>query len=364
MEMWSLFNSKKINEILNDVMSSDYEWTIWQTSTQGRIKYSAKLSSVQDSLTNFDLVQGDAQELKTTEAIFAHCSKRDIIFKRDKFSVEGQKVSFKTPVELKLREKRLSNRFNFKYQDFKLVIMEQNEEVLSRTLLDLSNDGLSFACSAQEALKHSVGDRMIVKHITDQDLGSGHDCEIVYNERFHGVEGLADRTNNNVIFRIGVKFTQALESVTYKSISSILEKKQEKSKGIITSGFNGVNDDDQQRILRKISEDNRALASNISDRIEEIDRLKFLTKQMKQQFWLEVNQELLSAALRLSSKELIYELLIDISDTMREEFLEKLDVAKPPSAINKAQDEICKFIKNKERTGEFVLDPKSFVQYV
>ncbi len=79
---------------------------------------------------------------------------------------------------------------------------------------------------------------------------------------------------------------------------------------------------------------------------------------------MEVNKDLLAAALRLSSKELIYDLLVEVTDTMREEFLFKLDQPKSTSAVNKAQDEVVKFIQAKEKAGELVLDPTAFEQYV
>ena len=191
-----------------------------------------------------------------------------------------------------------------------------------------------------------------------------HHCKIIYVTRFSLPEGVKDRTNSNELVKVGVDFLQSLESVTYKSISSIVDKKQARTKGLDVKGFNGLMDDEQSRILAKITEDNQALGSNIKDRIEELDSLRFMTNQMKQQFWLEVNQDLLAAALRLSSRELIYDLLIDVTDRIRDEFLEKLDVPKAPSAINKAQDSICEFIRGKVKSGEFVLSPTSFVKYI
>ena len=98
--------------------------------------------------------------------------------------------------------------------------------------------------------------------------------------------------------------------------------------------------------------------------MEDLDRLRYLTTEMKRNFLLDINHDLLAAALRLSSKELIFDLLSDVTDSMREEFLEKLDVAKPASAVNKAQDEICRLIHNKEKTGELILDPRSYIKYV
>src|SRR5690606_11128571 len=152
-----------------------------------------------------------------------------------------------------------------------------------------------------------------------------------------------DGEDRSSVVNIGVKFLEPLESVSYKSIASLISKKQTRMKGLDVKTFNGLNDEEQERILRKISEENRVLANNIRERIEQLDRLRYMTTQMKRQSLMDVNKDLLAAALRLSSIELIYDLLTEVTDTMREEFLFKLDQPKSASAVNKAQDEICKF---------------------
>jgi flagellar motor switch protein FliG len=98
--------------------------------------------------------------------------------------------------------------------------------------------------------------------------------------------------------------------------------------------------------------------------VEELDRLRYLTLEMKRDLLLSVNHDVLAAALRLSSKEMIMELLGELTESMREEFLEKLDVPKPALTINKAQDQVMKVVRDKEKNGEIVLDPQSFVKYV
>ena len=72
----------------------------------------------------------------------------------------------------------------------------------------------------------------------------------------------------------------------------------------------------------------------------------------------------MAIALRLSSKELIYDLFSEVTERMQEEFLEKLQNEKPASAVCKAQDEIVKVMREKEKNGEIVLDPRAFVTYV
>jgi len=368
MEMWSSFNTKKNMDLMRDSIPKREEWTLWQSSTQGRMKWTGVIVDCEEKITKLEITSGNIAEIRDLEPIFAHLPKKDIIFKRDKYQKSDSTLTFKTPTEIKIKERRSQQRFYFKYQDYKSVSFKykhsDKENIANYTLVDLSTSGLAYVITQAESLKFQVDQEIILTHITDQQLPSDHKAKIISINRFKLPEGLKDRTNASELTRIGVKYIESLESVTYKSIGSIIDKRQTKLKGIQTEGFNGLSDEEQLKILSKVREDNPALASNLIERIEELDHLRYLTNQMKQIFWTEVKKELLATALRLSSKELIFELLGEVTDNIKNEFLELINQPKPPAAINKAQDEICKYIREKEKAGEFVLDPTSFIKYV
>jgi flagellar motor switch protein FliG len=166
------------------------------------------------------------------------------------------------------------------------------------------------------------------------------------------------------LFIVCLIFDDQLNNISYKSISSIIEIKQRKSQGLDPSKYCGVDNNDQTRLLNKIEAGNKALANNLKDNIEYLDQLRYMTTQMKVEFLKDVNHDLLAVALRLSSKELVYELFSELTKNMQEEFLDKLQNERPASAICKAQDEIVKLVRAKEKSGEIVLDPKAFVTYV
>lgn len=366
MEMWSLFNSKTISEHLNVAIDKKLVWTLWQSSSQGRVKWQGMLISSDEKMTEMRITEGDIAEIWDQEPIFAHCPDLDIIFKRDKFNKLPTSLNFKTPSEIKLVEKRRVPRFRFKYQDYKVVSfkIKKVETSLSSTLVDLSTEGMAFVLTQKESLNFSVGTEILISHITDQELPKSHAGKVVSITRFQLPEGVRDRSNALELTRIGVQFTESLESVSYKSIASLIEKKQKSSKGLDVEGFNGLNDEELERIIAKIRQENPVLAANLLERIEELDQLKYMTNQMKQIFWTETKKELVATALRLSSKELLMILLSELTDNMKNEFLDLINQPKPPSAINKAQDELAQYIRSKEKSGEFVLNPKSFVKYV
>jgi hypothetical protein len=368
--MWSTYRKDIISLKLKEICDKNETITLWQNRGAEKIKFSGKLTEVTESNTTIELDSSYKKAeypLTKDETLFVHYAKGDALFKKETFKTNGLKLTFKTPVELMMKERRRLERFSFKYQDYKNVTFktssssgdENNVRTLSCILKDLSTEGLGLVLHESEILSLMEGDSVYITAISDQKLDAGHLGEIAYITPYN----ISVETDSS-LFKIGIKFTASLESVTYKSIHSIVEKKQTKLKGMDVSTFNGLTESDQERVLRKVHEENSALANNIREQIEVIDRLRYLTTQQKQKFLLDVNLDLLAAALRMGSKELIYDLMSEVTDTMREEFLFKLDNPKAPSAINKAQDEIVKFMREKERSGELVLDPTSFETYV
>ncbi len=362
MKMWSTHRKDLIKDKLLHVMNSGDSVTVWQNRGTEKIKFSAKFLEVTDSTTTIHLEDGYTNadyQLTKDNPIFIHYAKEDYLFKKEAFKTDGLNVIMKTPVELMMRERRTVERFSFKYQDYKNVSLkigkDEDIESVSCVLKDLSVNGLSFVIHEQEADKFLKGSTVYVTAISDQNLSTGILATICYSAKY----SVSSEKRSELVL-MGLKFNDSLESVIFKSINTVISKKQLKQKGLDVSTFNGLSEEELEKVIRKISEDNLALANNIREQSENIDRLRYMTLDMKRSFLLEVNLDLLAASLRLASKELIYDLISEVTDTMREEFLFKLDQPKSPSAINKAQDEIVKFIRMKEKAGELVLDPTSF----
>ncbi len=369
MKMWSLFKVDRISQLLKSAYEAKSPLTLWQHSTQQLFQLKGNLTNLTENNCELVLIEKwEAGQIDMNEAIYVHCPVNGFIFKREKFTFDTGEISFKTPSELMLQERRRIERFKFRYQDFKSLSFEvRNEEETQKyncNLIDLSTAGLSFVASAEDVNKFTVGEKVLITHITDQKLEE--DCQAIVNSisKFGQVEGLKERSNNLESMRVGLEFKVAMESVSFKSVQSLVNRTQKRTRGLEVDGFNGLNDTEQLRVIKKVGEENPVLAGHLYENVETLDRLRYLTGEMKQKFWLEVNQDILAAALRLSSKELIYDLLNDVTDTMRKEFLYKLDCPKSPSAIDKAQRTICDFIHKKEKEGIFVLSAQSFTKYV
>lgn len=365
MKLWSSFEQDYILKKLTQMCEDGAVFTFWQSNDDMREEYKAVFSSVTSEKCTIRLSKESLPyytRIAPLSPIFFHYPAGDMIFKKDIFKLEDGGVSFKTPSEIRLRDRRSVERFSYKYPDYKNIsyTIGDETEIQHDIIIDISLRGLAFVIDAKRKAKYEVGNTVFITSITDQELPQRHQAKVASVNRYH----LAGEGLQNHLLRIGLEFTQTLESITYDSIGSLVKKRENKLKGLDTKLFNGLNPDDFQKQLAKIHEKNPQLAINISEAVEDIDRLRYMTIDMKREFFLEFSIDLMSCALRMSSKELINDLLSEITDGVREEFLLKYDQPKPASAISKAQDELRKYINEKERSGSFVLSPKSFVKYV
>ena len=180
--------------------------------------------------------------------------------------------------------------------------------------------------------------------------------EVVYKESYKIFE--------KDLYKIGLSFDDSLDSISFRSIKNIVEKKQRRAEGLSKDMYCGLSHEEQQNTLNSIEFKNPVLANNLRVNIRYLDRLRYMTPYMKIDFLKMMNHDLLAIALRLSSKELIFELFSEVTKTIQNEFLEKLGEEKPASAICVTQDQIIKKIKELEANGTIVLDPESYTTYV
>ncbi len=375
-KMWSLFRFNDILHHLGKVRDEQSKITIWQSSTQQLFKLSGTLISLDEKKSTIALEDLEF-ELNPEDGLYFHCEKPNIIFKREKYSLVANELTFKTPSELMLKEKRRVDRFLFKYQDFKDVRFfyydktdeespdEDKKVQIAFSVVDLSIAGLACIGERKQVSTLEEGSVIYIEQVSDQELDvrplKAYIRSFIDYETKEGVHSTSHGAKQ---VRLGIEFDHAIDEVQYESVQSIIKRTQKKTKGLDIDGFNGLSEIEMLRVIKKAGEENPVLAAEIIEQSERIDRLRYLTSEMKTIFWTEVNKDILAQALRVASKELIYTLLSDVTDNIRNEFLEELDRPKSMSAISKAQRKICDFIHQREREGRFVLSATSYVKYV
>lgn len=370
MQYWKTSKKDLIREFIDLHCSQQSKATLWQQLGSHREQYSVQFQNIDKStivIKFLDLSKIENIPLKDHEPIFIHIPGRDFVFKQEKYQFDRGKLYFHIPFEVQIQDFRKNERFTYKYQDHKEISFYSKEKSVdedgepafkdSAVLVDISVTGASFVIDGGKdnvVLKKDIA--IMLTNLSDQKLPRPFEAIVRYVQVYgKGMDNL---------YRVGVEFSDALDEIVYKSITSIVERKKTRVRGIRQDMYCGLDEVDQDKMLAKIDVQNHVLANNIRDNIEYLDRLRYMTTQMKIEFLKTVNHELLATALRMSSKELIYELLVEVTDTMQKEFLEKLSKEKPASAICKAQDDIVKFIREREGTGEYVLDPLAFITYV
>lgn len=366
MDYWKTHKKDIIENYLSTITRGHFEFTLWQQFGEKRHTYTGSFSYLSKNSCKIKI--HESQKINLFDAkvpFYVHINEIDIIFKKETYNQTGIFIEFSLPTDIQVHEKRKTKRYTYKYQDHKNITYHsaeldeksgQPKISLSSVLVDISTQGAGMVLGKEAAAKLYVGQDLLLDNLTDQDLPSPFHCKVSYIEKY--------RTKEKDMYKVGLFFDDQLNSISYKSISSIIDIKQRKTEGLSQKTYCGIDDEEQIKVINKIEKSNMVLANNIKDNIEILDQLRYMTTHMKVGFLKTINQDLLAVALRLSSKELIYDLFSEVTETIQEEFLYKLKNERPPSAICKAQDEIIKIIRQKEKSGEIVLDPRAFVTYV
>lgn len=363
---WKTHKKDTILKHLTNVAKNKLQFTLWQQFDNSRQTYTASFIILTNKLCKVRILEtSNLQTFDQERPIYIHVTELDIIFKKEHYNQHGTILEFSLPNDIQVHERRSHKRFYYKYQDHKNITYHSNENdpktgeplfTKSSVLVDISTQGAGMVIGKEELDKFHIGQDLLLDNLTDQDLPTPFHVKVQYIEAYDLKE--------KHLYKIGLLFDDELNSISYKSISSIIEIKQKKMNGLRKDIYCGIDEEGQINVLNKVEASNLVLANNIRDNIEYLDQLRYMTTQMKVEFLKQVNQDLLAIALRLSSKELIYDLFSEVTVTMQDEFLYKLKIERPPSAICKAQDDIIKFIRAKEKSGEIVLDPKAFITYV
>lgn len=367
MQYWKTYQKDLILDKLTDVASQNLFITLWQQYGNHRYKYNAHLLNTSKQLCQIKLdpENNNLDKFDPKKAIFIHVTRKEIIFKKEKFNMHGLLIEFSLPGDIQLYERRSNKRYYYLYQDHKSITYQSESKepktlkpVFTETsvLVDISIAGAGMVVGPEIIESLKIGDNLFLANLTDQKLPEPFRVKIVY------IQSYAD--NEKDLYKVGLVFDDELDSISYKSISSIIEIKQKKTEGLNPAVYCGLDYEEQVKMLNQVESANKVLSNNLKDNIEYLDQLRYMTTNMKVEFLKSVNHDLLAVALRLSSKELIYELFSEVTTTMQEEFLEKLQEEKSAAGICKAQDAVIGKVRQMEASGQIVLDPTAFVTYV
>lgn len=365
MQYWKTHKKDIILLNFKHVLKSQLKATLWQQHGGHRETFVVKFTEADKKNCQLKILDGNIDLYNPDAPFYAHIKELDVLFKKDNYHFFSSSINFSLPGELQLHEKRRTRRFYYQYQDhknitFRSIHNKPNTEtplfIISSVLVDISTTGAGMVVNGEIVKNLVVGQSLLLNNLTDQELPTPFKVKIVYIENYNHLE--------HDLYKVGLIFDDQLNAISYKSISSIIEIKQKKIEGLDPKRYCGLDEEDQVQTLNKVESTNKVLSNNLKDNIEYLDKLRYMTTQMKVGFLKSINHELLAVALRLSSKELVYELFSEVSMNMKDEFLDKLQDEKPASAVCKAQDQIIKEIRDMEKSGEVVLDPKAFVTYV
>lgn len=363
MTYWKTYKKDLIFQCLHNAIKLTPKAVLWQQIEEIRNTYIIHFEKVSKEVCSA-IIESDTAKIDPTKPIYIKCQNDQVIFKKDHYNYSKNFLEFSIPGIIQVLDRRKIERFYYLYQDHKVIRFESEEKddedrpliAIDSIIVDISINGAGLVLDKKQVERVNVDQKFIITSVTDQILPDPFRVKISYINNY--------KLNEEELFKIGLQFDDSLDSVSFKSISKIVERKQIKVAGLSQKTYCGLTGEDQRKTLYAIERKNPILSKNIKSNIEYLDRLRYMTANMKVEFLQIMDHKLLAIALRLSSKELIYDLFYNVSTRVQEDFLELLKLEKPASAVCKTQDQIIVEIRKMEQTGQIILNPRSSTTYV
>jgi hypothetical protein len=371
MELWTCFNQEYIFERLNRHKTQNAQLTVWQQrNNDQRIETSVQIFTISKDKIVFKLPANYFKLeylFRDDLPLFFHNELNEVIFKRDNYTIAGEYLAIGFPFEVKFIEKRNIERLTYRYQDHQEVTFsrrsksENSTQIFVAHMINISVHGICFVAVIKDSKCFVAGQDAEIFKMTGQLLEKSCFGKISY---VHIYDDLKNKGNK--FAQIGLKFNEALDTIVHKSVATLLERKQTSMKGIAWDGFVGLTFESQLRIISGARTSNQTLplAIRLTENIEYFDRVKYLTTRMKMHFLKEISHDALAKALRICTKEIIFELLNELPVRLKEDILKKMENSQMLNTIDIAMETVCTYLREKEKSGEFVLDASLFNQEV
>lgn len=350
MERWKTYQRDTIKNFIFDLIEQEGV-IMWQQIEGNRVQYNVRIKDVinDQCIAYLDMQEVKSNALVENQPIYMHAKIRELVFKVNSFDLQANKIDFSLPTEIVCREKRKQERLLFRAQDQKMVSLDEGKQGL---LVDLNQKGVGVRLLQKDTSSLKPGMEIAIHAIAEVQFQNPLMAVICHTTSFH--------ENGENLIILGLQFLIDAG----EPLNAMIQEKQKRQQGLFADKFCGLSYEEQIGKLASIESENRQLAINIRKNIDQLDRIRYLTSEMKVKLLETVELDLLACALRLSSKELVYELLIEVTQNIQDEFVEKLAVVMPASAVCKAQDKIVKVLLEKEKDGDFRMDPKTKTEYV
>jgi hypothetical protein len=371
MDLWTCFNQEYIFERLNRHKTQNAPLTVWQErNSSQKIETSALIQTITKDKILFKLPASYFKMeylFKDDLPLYFHNELNEVIFKRDNFTIAKDFLAIGFPFEVKFIEKRHIERLRYRYQDHQEVTFsrksagESTSQIFIANMINISVHGICFVAPIKDEKCFSKDQEVEIFKMTDQLLEKSCLGKISYVYHYEDV-----KNKGNKFAQIGVKFHEALDTIIHKSVASLLERKQKSLKGLDWEGFIGLTFEAQERILSNAKTSNQTLplAIRLTENVEYIEKVKYMTPRMKMHFLKEISHDALAKALRICTKDVVFDLLNELPARLKEDILKKMEDSQMLNTIDIAMDTVCTYLRAKEKSGEFVLDASLFNQEV
>lgn len=351
----------EIVSVFRDAMNNNFPMDVWQTIDGKRVVTYGRISYVDESVIRleFSSKEGPLPQISKNTKLYLHSNYKNFLFKQDILEIKSGVVELRLPHELWVHELRKYPRYYLndntpKYMELWDTHFRGGENFKAK-ILDLSRGGAGLVVDEELFFDITKGQRFLVVDITDHENVIPAHLEMQVQHKRSVKDG------DHWKYYLGIQFLEELDQVVYFKVQDSAPVSQDTSHHKV---FMGYPEEERFSILKRIEIKDRDLYKNITDNIEILTPLKFMTPQMKGVFFREVQIHVLAGALRLMPQEFIHILCEGLSTRLLEDFIFELSQSRSVGVVKKCQDEMIKVMKELERQNKLLLDKTGFKRMV
>lgn len=215
------YKREEINHWFLNITSQNDEILFWQNKNNHRNLTYFKIENLQNN--KITLTSNDGHLFTKDYPIYCYSKYKTLIFKGNLLDVELKKITITYPSKIKLEELRLSERydmFGFKQANIDIIKANQNQNLNTFKIYDLSKTGASFVIG-QNNNDYQIGEELIIKNVLNESYHADLKGKIIHMQPFSIKTGIIDTKLN----KIGIKLNRSLPLDRYILFKKFTSKK-------------------------------------------------------------------------------------------------------------------------------------------
>lgn len=387
-------NRKEILSILFEAIDESFPAMMWQEREDGRKQFiSGYLREVNEDKVAIGLLQDEKNPTEIKKGIII---KLNVTGNYANFYFQGRlnflstsNLVINVPNKIRLQNKKKKNNFFYENSEdnlvtYKLLNQKKGKKTYKVQIISLTPSKLTFYSDEMGGGKLDVGEEILITSLSKHKIPKFQVGKVKYICYFgnYSQEGNVRRPARVMVKLIPsisnletLKLFVAKEEKRFgmeeiewiqKQNGTFVPKKETNNENAFEYGykqdgfFYGYEVKEQAAVLHEISLRDERLSLALRENCDYLESLVFLTTNMRQELFRDVDVAVIAFAFRLSTRFLISEMMGTLSKNLKSELLYNLREKKTATAVLKSQKEVIRYVRQREAVGSFVLDHASY----